>query len=122
MRAKLRVVVASKFEHCDLQSAELDSGINTVSQDMRHQTDGLREMETELAERTQRGYAIEAEIRENSGRLADLKLEVDRNHSQRRHNEERSNELTSRTAPFAPELGQPPAPLTPLAEDLNSNR
>ncbi len=70
MRAKLRVVVASKFAHFDLQSAELDSGINTVSQDMRHQTDGLREMETELAERTQRGYAIEAEIRENSGRLA----------------------------------------------------
>ncbi len=122
MRAKLRVVVASKFAHFDLQSAELDSGINTVSQDMRHQTDGLREMETELAERTQRGYAIEAEIRENSGRLADLKLEVDRNHSQRRHNEERSNELTFRTAAFDAELGQARVRLTALEEELNSNR
>ena len=122
MRAKLRLVVASKFAYFDLQGAELDSAINTVSEEMRHQTDGLREMETELAERTQRGYAIEAEIRENGGRLADLKLEVDRNQSQRRHNEERGNELTIRAAAFDTELGQARARLTTLEEELNSNR
>jgi len=122
MRAKLRLVVASKFAQFDLQSAELDSGISAVAEEMRHQADGLREMETELAERTQRGYAIETEIRENSGRLADLKLEVDRNHSQRRHNEERSNELTFRTAAFDAELGQARVRLTALDEELSSNR
>jgi chromosome segregation protein len=122
MRAKLRLVIASKFAQFDLQSGELDFGINAVAEEMRHQADGLREMETELAERTQRGYAIETEIRENSGRLADLKLEVDRNHSQRRHNEERSNELTSRTAAFDAELGQARVRLTALDEELNSNR
>jgi len=122
MRAKLRLVIASKFAQFDLQSAELDSGINAVAEEMRHQADGLREMETELAERTQRGYAIETEIRENSGRLADLKLEVDRNHSQRRHNQERLNELTFRTAAFDAELGQARVRLTTLEEELNSNR
>src|SRR6266852_9229625 len=79
-------------------------------------------MEAELAERTQRGYAIETEIRENSGRLADLKLEVDRNHSQRRHNEERSNELALRAASSDAELGQARVRLTALEEELNSNR
>jgi chromosome segregation protein len=122
MRAKLRLVVASKFAQFDLQSGELDAGINAVAEEMRHQADGLREMETELAERTQRGYAIEGEIRENSSRFADLKLEVDRNHSQRRHNEERSNELTFRTATFDAELGQARVRLTALEEELNSNR
>jgi len=122
MRAKLRLVIASKFAQFDLQSADLNSGINAVAEEMRHQADGLREMETELAERTQRGYAIETEIRENSGRLADLKLEVDRNHSQSRHNEERSSELTSRTAAFEAELGQARVRLTALDEELNSNR
>jgi chromosome segregation protein len=122
MRAKLRLVVASKFAQFDLQGAELDSAINTVSDQMRHQSEGLREMETELAERTQRGYAIEAEIRENGGRLADLKLEVDRNQSQRRHNEERGNELTIRAVAFDAELGQARVRLGALEEELNSNR
>jgi chromosome segregation protein len=122
MRAKLRLVVASKFAQFDLQSAELDSTINRVAEEMRHQADGLGEMETELAERTQRGYAIEAEIRENSGRLADLKLDVDRNQSQRRHNEERGNELTIRIAAFDAESGQARVRLTGLEEELNSNR
>jgi chromosome segregation protein len=122
MRAKLRLVLASKFAQFDLQSTELDSTINLVAEEMRHQSDGLREMETELAERTQRGYAIEAEIRENSGRLADLKLDVDRNQSQRRHNEERGNELTIRIAAFDAESGQARVRLTALEEELNSNR
>src|SRR3954469_11651073 len=96
MRAKLRVVTASKFAQFDQQSAELDAQISTVSEEMRVQTDALHEMESELAERTQRGYAIETEIRGNDSRLSDIKLEVDRNQAQRRHNEERCNELTVR--------------------------
>ena len=89
MRAKLRLVLTGKFAQFDQQSAELDAQIGAVSEEMRHQTDALQEMEAELGERTQRGYAIETEIRENSGRLNDIKLEVDRSLSQRRHNQER---------------------------------
>ena len=122
MRAKLRLVVASKFAYFDLQGAELDSAINAVSEEMRHQAEGLREMESELTERTQRGYAIEAEIRENGGRLADLKLEVDRHQSQRRHNEERCNELRLRTAASDAELDQARVRFTALEEESNSNR
>src|SRR5436189_4524992 len=66
MRAKLRVVLASKFTQFDLQSAELESQITAISEEMHMRGDAVREMESELAERTQRGYAIEAEIRENS--------------------------------------------------------
>ena len=122
MRAKLRLIVASKFAQFDVQGAELDSTINQVAEEMRHQADGLREMETELGERTQRGYAIETEIRENGGRLADLKLDLDRNQSQRRHNDERGNELTFRIAAFDAESGQARVRLTALEEELNSNR
>src|SRR5216684_2222138 len=121
MRAKLRLVVASKFAQFDQQSAELDSQINAVSEEMRHQTAALQEMEIELGERTQRGYAIETEIRENSRRMSDIKLEVDRNLSQRRHNEERCNELTLRAASSEAELGQARVRLTALEEELNAN-
>ncbi len=122
MRAKLRVVVASKFAQFDQQSAELDAQINSINEEMRQRGDSLREMEAEVSERTQRGYTIETEIRENGGRLNEIKLEVDRNRAQRRHNEERCNELTARTASSEAEIEQARAKLAVLEEELSSNR
>jgi chromosome segregation protein len=122
MRAKLRLVLASKFAQFDQQAAEFDSQINALSEEMRHQTGAVQEMEAELTERGQRGYAIEAEMRENGGRLSEIKLEADRNQAQRRHNEERCSELTLRTASSAAELDQARARLGALEEELNSNR
>jgi chromosome segregation protein len=122
MRAKLRIVVASKFAQFDQQSAEFDALINSINSEVRQKNEVVLEMESELAERTQRGYCIETEIRENSGRLNDIKLEVDRNQAQRRHNEERCSELTARTASSEAELEQARLRLTNLEEELNSNR
>jgi chromosome segregation protein len=122
MRAKLRLVLSSKFAQFDVQSAELDAQINAVAEEMRRQMEAVQEMEVELGERTQRGYGIEAEIRENSGRLSDIKLEVDRNQAQSKHNEERCNELTIRSSAAEAELAQSRMRLTALEEELNSNR
>src|SRR5436305_123880 len=122
MRAKLRVVLASKFTQFDQQAAEFDFQINTLSDEMRQQSSVMQEFEAELSERAQRGYAIEAETRENDGRLNDIKLETDRNQAQRRHNEERCNELTIRAASSEAEMEQGRARLTALEEELNSNR
>ncbi|HXU17077.1 MAG TPA: chromosome segregation protein SMC [Terriglobales bacterium] len=122
MRAKLRIVVASKFAQFDQQTADLDAQINVMVDEMRQQTLAVQEMEAELGERTQRGYAIDTEIRENDGRLSEIKLEVDRNQAQRRHNEERCNELTSRNASSEADLAQARNRLSSLEEDLNSNR
>jgi chromosome segregation protein len=122
MRAKLRVVLASKFCQFDQQAAEFDLQINALSDEMRQQSSVMQEFEAELSERGQRGYAIEAEIRENDGRLSDIKLEADRNQAQRRHNEERCNELTMRTASSEAELEQGRLRVAALEEELNSNR
>ncbi len=122
MRSKLRLVLASKFAQFDQQSAELDEQINSIAEEMRAQANAVAEMEGELSERTQRGYAIETEIRENSGRLSDIKLEVDRHHAQRRYNDERCNELTARTSASEAEMGQARTRLTQLEEELNANR
>ena len=122
MRAKLRIVLASKFTFFDEQAAQFDLQINALSDEMRQQSSVMQEFEAELAERGQRGYAIEGEIRENDGRLSDIKLEVDRNQAQRRHNEERCNELTVRSASSEAELEQGRSRLTSIEEELKSNR
>ena len=122
MRARLRVVIASQFAQFDRQTAELDAQISATAEEMRLQAITVHEMESELADRTQRGYAIETEIRENNTRLSDIKLEVDRNQAQRRHNHERCQELTLRAATSDAELGQSRMRLTALEEELNANR
>src|SRR5437667_5720785 len=65
MRAKFRVVLATKFAQFDDQDRELSAQTQAISQEIHRQADAVREMESEHGERTQRGYAIETELREN---------------------------------------------------------
>ena len=61
---------------------------------MQHRTETVQQLESEHGERTQRGYAIETELRENRERLSQITMEIDRAQARRRHNEERCAELT----------------------------
>jgi chromosome segregation protein len=122
MRAKLRLVLASKFAQLEQESAALDTQISAISEEMRQQAETVQQSETEHAERTQRGYAIETEVRENRERLSQLKLESDRAFAQRRHNEERCAELVTRTAASEAELAQAQQRLAALAAERDANR
>jgi chromosome segregation protein len=122
MRAKLRLVLASKFAQLEQESAALDAQISAISEEMRQQAETVQQSESEHAERTQRGYAIETEVRENRERLSQLKLESDRALAQRRHNEERCAELVVRVAASEAELAQAQQRLAALAAERDANR
>jgi chromosome segregation protein len=122
MRAKHRVVLASKFAQLDRESIEVDERINLLSEEMRHRTETVQQLEVEHGERTQRGYAIETEIRENRERLNQIKLESERAHAQRRHNDERCAELVVRSAAFEAELAQAQHRVAALETERDSNR
>ena len=122
MRTKLRLVLASKFAQLEQESATLDAQISAISEEMRQQAETVQRSEAEHAERTQRGYAIETEVRENRDRLSQLKLESDRALAQRRHNEERCAELVTRAAAFEAELAQAQQRLAVLAAERDANR
>jgi len=122
MRAKLRVVLASKFAQLDQESAELNAQITSLSEEMRQKSELVQLLEAEHAERTQRGYGIEGEIRENGERLNEIKLETDRAQAQRRHNEERCAELVQRVASSEAEWAQAKHRLTALEAERDSNR
>ncbi|MGD0182378.1 MAG: AAA family ATPase, partial [Terriglobales bacterium] len=49
MRSKLRLVLASKFAQLDRESIELDERINLLSEEMRHRTETVQQLETEHA-------------------------------------------------------------------------
>jgi chromosome segregation protein len=122
MRAKLRLVLASKFTQLDQESADLDSQLNGISEQMRSQSETIQQLECEQTERTQRGYAIETELRENRERLNQIKLDTEAAHSQRRHNEERCAELLVRVASSQNELAQAQTRCSTLEAERDSNR
>jgi len=122
MRAELRVVLASKFAAIEHESAELDAQLNALAEDMQHRTEIVQQLESEHGESTERGYAIEAELRENRERLSQIAMEIDRAHARRRHNEERCAELVARSASADAELEHARQRLASLEAERDSNR
>ncbi|MGI9101339.1 MAG: chromosome segregation protein SMC [Terriglobales bacterium] len=122
MRGKLRVVLASKFAHLRAEAAELESTLNALAEELRAKTQAVGELELEQASGTQRGYAIENELRQNRELLSSVTLEADRAASKRRTNEERCAELTRRGATAATELAQARARLGGIEAERQSHR
>ncbi|MGB0046437.1 MAG: AAA family ATPase, partial [Terriglobales bacterium] len=122
MRAKLRVVLASKFTQMDQESVTLDSQLQQLGEEIRQQTESVQQAEAEHAERTQRGYAIETETRQNRERLNQIAIEGDRGKARIRTNEERCAELMARTASAETELGQAQNRLAALEEERDGHR
>jgi len=122
MRAQLRMVLASKFAAIEHESTELDAQLNALAEDMQHRTEAVQQLEAEHSEGTERGYAIETELRENRDRLSQLAMEIERAQARRRHNDERCAELVVRSASAEAELAQARHRLTSLESERDSNR
>jgi chromosome segregation protein len=122
MRAKLRVVLASKFTQMDQESVTLETQIHQLAEEIRQQTASVQQAEAEHSERTQRGYTIEAETRQNRERLNQIVIEGDRGKARIRTNEERCSELIVRTASAEAELAQAQTRLTALEEERDGHQ
>jgi chromosome segregation protein len=122
MKAKLRVVLASKFAQMTGEEAGLHASIEGMAEDIRRQAEAVSAREAEHSERTQRGYAIENEIAQNRQAINAIALETERSTSRHAHNQERCAELDARTAAAHGELESAHARLTSLEAELLSNR
>ncbi len=122
MRAKLRVVLASKFTQMDQESVTLDAQLHQLGEEIRLQTESVLESEKDHSERTQRGYAIETETRQNRERLNQIAIEGDRGKARIQTNKERCAELMVRTASAEVELAQAQNRLTALEQEGNGHQ
>ncbi len=122
MRAKLRLVLASKFAQLQREATELQAELDCVSEQMQRQSEAVGALEGEQGERTRRGYSIENELRQNRQRLADVALSVDRATAQRRHNEERCAELAARSLTADSDLAQTMEKLASFQAERDANR
>jgi chromosome segregation protein len=122
MRAQLHIVLASKFAAMAKESAALDAQLNALGEEMQQRSECVRQLEGEHGEATERGYAIETELRENRERLNQISMEMDRAQVRRRHNEERCTELLERAASAERDLAQARQRLTTLETERDANQ
>jgi chromosome segregation protein len=122
MRAKLRVVVASKWSALQSERASLDEQLVALAEDIRLQSEAVQVLEAEHSERTQRGYEIESDARTVRERLSMLTRETDRAHSRQKTNEERCLELATRMETAERDINASSERRTQLEEELRSNR
>jgi len=122
MRAKLRVVLASKFAQLDSETAAVESQLTVLAEEMRVKLEAGQEMEAGHSDLTQRGYSIEREAQTNREQLNTLAMELDRAAARRRTNEERCAELTARSAGAQAEIAANEAQFAQLQQELEANR
>jgi len=122
MRAKLRVVLASKFAELAGTSQSIEAQLAAIAEELSVKGQAVEQMDTEHAERTQRGYAIEQEARQTIERLNQITLELDRAAARTRTNEERCAELVARSAGAEAEIAQTAEQLGRLENELTVNR
>ncbi|HZP21831.1 MAG TPA: chromosome segregation protein SMC [Terriglobales bacterium] len=122
MRAKLRVVLASKFAQLDAEAAALDEELRQLAEEIQQRGDAVQQMQAEHGERTQRGYAIEREAQENREKLSSLALDLDRAAARRRTNEERCAELDARSAGAQAEIANTEQQRERLQRELDTDR
>ncbi|HLH08954.1 MAG TPA: chromosome segregation protein SMC [Terriglobales bacterium] len=122
MRAKLRIVLASKWTALQDERAEIETLLSQLAEEIRGKSEQVQTLEAEVAEKTQRGYTIENEARETRERLSNITRENDRLFSRQRNNEERCAELAARVAASSQEISAAEERLAALQQECEANR
>ena len=122
MRAKLRLVLASKWTALQGERAEIETLLNQLAEEIRVKSEQVQLLEAEVAERMQRGYVVENEARETRERLSNITRENDRLLNRQKNNEERCVELEARVAASANEIAGAEERRSALAQECESNR
>ncbi len=106
LRARLRVVLASRLVAMDAASSALEAEIDALSAAIETQAAEIETLAAEVATGQQRGYSLDAEAKEHSRVAGESAVEMERARTRQAANSERIAELEARTAGGAAELQQ----------------
>ena len=98
MRARLRVVLASRLATLDADRAKTDLQLTELAVQLDERVAVVTSLDAEQHADTERGYALDAEGRAAAQTASDSAVELGRVESRRRSNDERIAELAARHA------------------------
>ncbi|MFP5234731.1 MAG: chromosome segregation protein SMC [Acidobacteriota bacterium] len=117
LRARLRVVLASRMAHMDAEQARLDAEIASLSEQINTSAAAIGEMEASQHTLTERGYELERTGQETQNRANTAAVELERAAARERSNTERVADLETRMAATAAEIEQTRTQLAGIVEE-----
>jgi chromosome segregation protein len=106
MRGLLRIVLASKAEHLDIEAARLENLLRDMEAAEERETRSVRDLETEQERLSTRTYDLDAELRQTQNMLGQTALDLDRAENRITFNREQAAQLESRATVLAVEIAQ----------------
>ena len=122
LRARLRVVLASRMALMDAEQLRLDQEIATLTEQINSGTTEIGTMEASQHTLTERGYELDHEAQEAQNRANAAAVELERAAARERSNTERVSELETRLASSAAELDQTRTQMAAIAEERTQQR
>ena len=106
MRGLLRVVLASKAQHLDIEAARLETLLREMESAEERDARAVHELESEQERLTARTYEMDGEIRQAQNMLGQTALDLDRAENRITFNREQLAQIETRTARLEGELDQ----------------
>jgi chromosome segregation protein len=104
MRGLLRVVLASRAEHLDIEAARLEKLLRDMDAAEEREAGGVHELESEQERLSARTYDLDGELRQTQNFLSQTALDLDRAENRITFNREQVAQLESRASQLAFEL------------------
>jgi chromosome segregation protein len=122
MRARLRVVLASKIAQMDAEQAAVAAEIASLTTKIDEHAVNIEQLDGEHTSHTSRGYELDSAAKEAQSRASQSAVELERAASRQQANQERIAELEARTAAGSAELEQAKQHLASLSAERDSHR
>jgi chromosome segregation protein len=106
MRGLLRIVLASKAQHLDIEAARLETLLREMDSAECRQAQEVHELEADQERLTARTYSLDGEIRQAQNMLGQTALDLDRAENRITFNREQLAQIDSRAARLAGEIEQ----------------
>ncbi len=116
MRGLLRMMLASKAEHLDIEAARLQALLGDMNSAEEGEASCVHELDSEGERLSARTYELDAELRQTQNLLGQAALDLDRSENRITFNREQAAQLESHAVRLAAEIEQAER----LASDLNA--
>ena len=122
MRARLRVVLASKIAHTDAENSAIAEEIARLTSEIDEHSAQIEVLDNEHSSGTARGYELDASAKQANARANQSAVEVERSTARQNANQERIAELEARAAAGTAELQRAKEQLATLTQDRDAQR
>ena len=122
MRGLLRIVLASKAEHLDIEAARLEKLLRDMEAAEERDARSLHELEAEQERLHARTYELDSELRNMNNLLGQTSLDLDRAENRITFNREQLAQLAARAARVTLEIEQAERQAGDLIARMNAQR